>query len=158
VLAYYMLGLVILLWLCAYKLMSRKKRTRLTLLLFLAALFVATAYALRAPIVLGESSWYNTTPWREIFFFMAMIFGMVANPLGLAIKDRHKEIRKLRKQGKTETPKLFLDKLELARPLLLSGVVFGVLYPQIADKGLSLATFTMAFQNGFFWENVLKQR
>ena len=60
---------------------------------------------------LGEElSWYNTSPYRQIIFFVVMLVGMVSRQISVAIETY---VRKRDKQKKGKKISFVIDPIEL---------------------------------------------
>jgi hypothetical protein len=106
-------------------------------------------------IIRGESEpiWAQS-PWKELLLFLAMLLGMTAKCLWDLI-----EVRRCKNASRREgEPKIGIefDFWDFVQPLLVAAMVFaGVI---AAVKGFSATSFLFSFQNGFFWQAVLKQK
>ena len=156
-LSFIILGFIVALGIWTYERTIWNWLIRLALLFCISILFVLTAYMFRPVRFLNDMPWYDTSHYREIIFFLVMLTGMVSSTLSRAIKDRRQEIARLKKSGSQfETPGLVIDRWDLLHPFLFSLVTFGGLLSQIEDQLFSLASVTLSFQTGFFWQTVLK--
>lgn len=91
----------------------------------------------------GPSVILSQIPWLEIMLYLIMIAGMAAKYLYDAI-------------GKGNNPSI--EKWQFFRPLLVSPIVFGSIYANLGNSTPSLLLFIFSFQNGFFWQTVLKRK
>lgn len=89
----------------------------------------------------GVFSFLAQIPWLEISLYLLMLAGMAAKYLFDAIG------------GQGRKPKF--NKWQLFRPMLISPIVFGVIYGNIGESTPLLLNLIFAFQNGFFWQTVL---
>jgi hypothetical protein len=155
---YLFLGLVVLGALVGGAL-SKKMRAVLRIALLISALVVAAliAFLLLAekPILMGDSErWFARTPWREVLSFLAMVLGMFCKYFWDLIELRRSQTAQV--SATTHRPPLQFDFWDFIQPLLVAGIIFsGILEVQ---KDLSLSTFLFSFQNGFFWQAVLRNR
>jgi hypothetical protein len=155
---YWILGSIVFLWFCVYAITTKKRAIRFSFLLLLAILFLAITFFVSEPITLGVLHWYNATPCREIFLLMTMILGMMTNPIIRTLKDHRVENRKLKKQGGSLKKIMSsLDATDFLLPIFCIIPTFGGLWSQLGDQALSPATIAVAFENGFFWENILRR-
>lgn len=77
-------------------------------------------------------------------YFAAMILGMLAQTLFVAIRTR-----------KSGTPPT-IEWWGFVAALVVSPLVFGAIYKQLPDDGfVQFAALILSFQNGFFWQDVL---
>jgi len=119
---------------------------------------VVVGFYLREPRLLSGVAWYARSPWREALFLIIMLSGMAVRSLDEAIEARSRRIAELRKKGDLETkPGLSLDPWDFSRPFLVAVPTFGALLAQIGDQGPSWSLLVLAFQNGFFWQTLLKK-
>jgi MFS family permease len=116
--------------------------------------FFATVYLFFPNQVLGEDSFWNRTPWKQLIIYGVMALGMVASVLNDAIKERKKKLAK----GGSPRIKLKLDNWDIVQPLLVSFLTFGFLFGQIGSVALSVANLTVSFQTGFFWHVIIGNR
>lgn len=124
-----------------------------SLLLSLVSFF----YFLFSNRFLGPESWYNTSPYIEIIYFALMILGMSARYITNAIEVRREKNKKLK--NKKNNPKIALefDWYEFSYPFFFSIITFGMLLKQIETEVLTISNVVISFQNGFFWQTVLKK-
>jgi hypothetical protein len=107
---------------------------------------------------LGATAWYDRSPYKEICFLLFMLVGMVVRYLASAIEERRATIKEFEKNGQRDAKvKLRFDAWEFSYPLLFSVVTFGGLLTQIKDGNISAANLILSFQNGFFWQSLLKK-
>ena len=101
----------------------------------------------------GQESVIDRSPVREIIIFLMMSLGIAARVLSKAIEER-------KKASASETLKgvLAVDRWDFLYPFLMSFMTFGVIYQQLSGSVVSIASMTLAFQNGFFWQTVIKAR
>ncbi|MEW6608833.1 MAG: hypothetical protein AB1414_15545 [bacterium] len=111
------------------------------LVLFICADF----FLLQPPDVTqrGVSSFLAQIPWLEISLYLLMLSGMAAKYFFDAIGEEGKKIE--------------LSKWQLFRPMLVSPIVFGVVYASIGESTPVIVNLIFAFQNGFFWQTVLNR-
>jgi hypothetical protein len=86
-----------------------------------------------------------------------MLLGMMTRYLVSLIEERREKLVELTKSGQ-QNPKVNLrfDVWEFSYPLLFSVMTFGGLLSQIKDDTLTVANVVLSFQNGFFWQSLLK--
>lgn len=85
-----------------------------------------------------------------------MLLGMVARYFTQAIELRRAKIERLSNDGKPfDKPKLEFDAWEFAYPFFISMITYGALAAQMDDAKLKIATITLCFQCGFFWQTIL---
>ena len=80
--------------------------------------------------------------WFDMALYFVMIAGMMAKYLFDAIGD---------------TDDINFQKWQFLKPILISPIVFGVIYSAIDQATSGLLLFIFSFQNGFFWQTVLKK-
>jgi len=133
-------------------------KTKGGMLIVLCLAFAAFVSLIQTRSFLGNTAWYERTPYKEICFLLLMLFGMIVRYFAYAIEQRRDRIAQLRKAGEPD-PKLSLqfDVWEFSYPLLFSVVTFGGLLGQVKDGGLSVANAVLSFQSGFFWQTLLKK-
>lgn len=90
----------------------------------------------------GLSSFLTQLPWFEIGLYFVMLAGITAKYFFDAI-------------GKGN--KIEFQKWQLFKPMLVSPIVFGVIYGSIGESTPLLLNSIFAFQNGFFWQTVLNR-
>lgn len=90
----------------------------------------------------GLSSFLTQLPWFEIGLYFVMLAGITAKYFFDAI-------------GKGN--KIEFQKWQLLKPMLVSPIVFGVVYGSIGESTPLLLNSIFAFQNGFFWQTVLNR-
>lgn len=98
-----------------------------------------------------EAGWYTETPWKHLLLFGAMLLGMVSNTLFDYLNARVRA----RKAGKRSMPKLLWE--EMLMPIVIAGLVFGYFWGKHGEEEMSLASFLVSYQNGFFWQSVLEK-
>lgn len=143
-------------WILQRKGLSRKLRIFLGVLF--VALFACLLYFFEQAHFLGDVPWYDRSPYREITLLFLMLVGMMTRYLASLIEERRGQLAELKKCGQQD-PKVGLkfDVWEFSYPLLFSVMTFGGLLSQIKGETLSLATVVLSFQNGFFWQSLLKK-
>lgn len=147
----------ILIWVIQHK--KSNKFIRLTFL-FISILAILLSYIIPSKTFLGSESWYNISPYREIIYFIIMILGMSARYITNAIEVRREKIIKLKKSSKYNKKskvKLDLDVYEFSYPFFFSIITFGMLLKQIEAETITVSSVVLSFQNGFFWQTVLKK-
>jgi hypothetical protein len=70
--------------------------------------------------------------------------------LGMAAKWGWDEIHMLQKSRRRK-----VNLLQLAKPLLVSPIVFLFMWGLLREQGIGLVYFLVGFQNGFFWQSLL---
>jgi hypothetical protein len=84
---------------------------------------------------------------------------MVARSLTEAIEQRRAAIEAARSAGKgSRRPRLRLDPWEFSYPLFVSVVVFAGVRAAAGGAPLTVATMLLSFQNGFFWQTILRRQ
>jgi DMSO reductase anchor subunit len=101
---------------------------------------------------MGPNHTFQASPLKELIFFAAMILGMVAKYFWDLIEER----RKTTPDDRSGRRPLHFDTWEFIQPLLVSGIVFAALLSML--KELTLPSVLLSFQNGFFWQTVLKKQ
>lgn len=129
-----------------------------TVLLAILAVVVLFLLAVFAPgTTLGGPDDGIPSPYREILLFLAMLAGMAARFFTRAIENRRERIATARAAGQTRRIKIEFDIWEFVYPMITSVMTYGLLLQQIPEGRLSVATFVLAFQNGFFWQTLIGQ-
>ncbi len=130
---------------------------RLSLIIIVVCIFAIVVYIGDGPETLGpRERWYTENPGREIVFFVLMLLGMTARYLTQAIESRRERIKKLQKKGdRFKKPRIEFDIWEFSYPMLVSVITFGALLSQIEETAPTLASMTLSFQTGFFWQTIL---
>jgi hypothetical protein len=131
----------------------------LLFLVLVAAVSCAVYVLVIAPnggVVIKSSSppVWGRSPWRDIFLFLAMVLGMAAKYLWDLI-----ELRRVKNLARREgAPKagLEFDFYDFVQPMLVAALVFAAVLAAVKD--FSVSSYLFSFQNGFFWQAVLKQR
>ena len=133
-------------------------KTKSGMLIVFCLAFAGFVSLIQPGLFLGNSAWYDRTPYKEICFLVLMLFGMVVRYFAYAIEQRRDRIAQLQKSGES-VPKVPLrfDVWEFSYPLLFSVVTFGGLLGQVKDSGLTVANAMLSFQSGFFWQTLLKK-
>jgi len=91
------------------------------------------------------------SPWRELLLFGVMVLGMAGKYFWDLIERR----RESRRAKGSRSPKLQFDWLDFLQPLLISGIVFAGVLREGPHEAVGSVLFS--FQNGFFWQTVLKR-
>jgi hypothetical protein len=102
----------------------------------------------------GSQLFWTRSPWKELLLFLAMVLGMTSKYLWDLIEVRRSKNAVLR----PDEPKVGIefDVWDFVQPLLVSALVFVSVLSTIKD--VTLMSFLFSFQNGFFWQSVLKQK
>jgi hypothetical protein len=98
--------------------------------------------------------WWGRTPYREILLFTTMVVGMAAKYLWDLIEIRRAANAK-RSPGEAKVGINF-DAWDFVQPLLVAALVFAGVVATVKD--FNATAYLFSFQNGFFWQAVLKQR
>jgi hypothetical protein len=85
-----------------------------------------------------ENKALETRPWVALCYFVSMVVGMLAQTIWLALQQRAPGV-----------PPTF-DKGGFVKPALVAPIVFIAVYQTISDVNFN------SFQNGFFWQTVLR--
>jgi uncharacterized membrane protein YedE/YeeE len=93
-----------------------------------------------------ENAAAEASRWSALAYFAAMVVGMISQTLWQALQDRQPHA----------APKI--DKWEFVKPALVAPIVFVAVYQNITQTSVSIAMLLFSFQNGFFWQAVLKKR
>jgi hypothetical protein len=155
--AYLAIGLVVVVALAA---LSRVRQTGSRLAVFTVAILVVAAVAIYLSTnsrFLGDDPFIQRTPWREFIIFLFMGGGIAARVLSKALETR-KQVLEAAPNVDPKAVRFRVDKWDFLYPFLLSFMTFGVIYQQIGDARISIPTLTLAFQNGFFWQTLIKDR
>jgi hypothetical protein len=91
------------------------------------------------------------TPYAEFILFAGMIAGMASRYLWDLLERRRQKIQ----NGLSNVP-LGFDWLDFIQPLLISGFVFAAVLAN--SKHVSYSSLLFSYQNGFFWQSVLKPK
>ena len=124
-----------------------------------APLAIVVLALIAKPTTLGPPtffSFFNQSPVREFALFTIMILGMMARMLSLAIEERRAKLAKAIEGAPDQ--KLRIDKWEFVYPMLFAVPTFGALLAQLQTEFLSIPAVALAFQNGFFWQTLLKRK
>jgi hypothetical protein len=145
---------------CIWIVQTRKlgSKTKTITLIVSCSAFAGFVLLVESQAFLGNTVWYNRSPYKEICFLLLMLLGMVVRYFAYAIEQRRGQVAQLRKAGELH-PKLGLqfDAWEFSYPLLFSVVTFGGLLGQVKDGDLTVANAMLSFQSGFFWQTLLKK-
>ena len=95
----------------------------------------------------GETNW---TWIRSSSFALAML-------LGIACGRIHKALNQVEMVGIKHIGKHLLNDRNLWKSLIVSPIVFGVIYSGLADTQDTILSLVFSFLNGFFW-NVIMDR
>jgi hypothetical protein len=98
-------------------------------------------------ILLGTDSWYNQSPYKEAILFALMLAGMASRTLSLAIEQSRQS---------DGSRRVNVDLWDFVYPFLVAFITFGAVMAQIGSTELSLTNLVFAFQNGFFWQTIMK--
>jgi hypothetical protein len=93
-----------------------------------------------------ESKALETPPWVALCYFASMVLGMLAQTIWFALQQRT--------AGALPT----FDKWEFVKPALVAPIVFIAVYQTITDGTFKAMTLLFSFQNGFFWQTVLRNQ
>ncbi|WP_298257289.1 hypothetical protein [Bradyrhizobium sp.] len=91
-----------------------------------------------------ENAVAETASWTSLVYFVAMVVGMIAQSIWHALQNR-----------KPNKPPIF-DKWEFVKPALVAPIVFIAVYRNILEPQVSMVMLLFSFQNGFFWQTVLR--
>jgi hypothetical protein len=91
-----------------------------------------------------ENAIAETASWTSLVYFVAMVVGMIAQSIWHALQNR-----------KPNKPPIF-DKWEFVKPALVAPIVFIAVYRNISEPQISIVMLLFSFQNGFFWQTVLR--
>jgi len=105
--------------------------------------------AFRGRVFLGNDSWFEQSPIREMILFAFLLFGMMTRVLSLAIEER--------KGAGEQSSNLKLSRWDFVYPMLFAVPTFGGLLSQVGVQALSLTNIVLSFQTGFFWQTILKR-
>ena len=109
----------------------------LGLFLFVDLFFIESKDVMEKGTTLG-----TRIPWLEISLYFIMLVGMASKYFFDAI-------------GKGN--KIKFQKWQFLRPILVSPMVFGVIYGNAGEDIPIMLFLIFAFQNGFFWQTVLNK-
>lgn len=123
--------------------------------LIVLLIYSTVAYFMYQLDYLGETRFVDKTPIKEVILFLLMSFGMIASVLNSAIEKMKRERSKSKDSGSN---KISIDKWEFLNPLLISVGTFCFLMTQIGDESITWSNATIAFQTGFFWNTVMKNK
>jgi hypothetical protein len=118
-------------------------------LALLITVVVAGGLIFTGPSYLGKEQWFDKSPFREFFLFAMMVLGMAARVLSLAIEEY--------KTKKDPAKGLEMSRWDFVYPLLFAVPTFGALLSQIGSETITFANVVLSFQNGFFWQTILKR-
>jgi len=131
---------------------TKKWRHLIYFFLFVLILTPLLFYSLKArPYTLrGPESYY-----KETILFISMLAGMIANSIVTGIKDSKKDDKDSKKRKRS----IFkINFLEMVRPLFVSPIIFLFVWGLLQRmEEFNLITCCFAFQNGFFWQEVLEK-
>jgi hypothetical protein len=119
------------------------------------ALGITVLYLSPHAIARGENA---NSIWKQpaivdSILFIAMVVGMAFRYLWDLIEVRRAALH----PGSSHQPvHLNFDWLDFLQPLLVAGIVFAVVIGTAKD--LSPTTILFSYQNGFFWQSILKAR
>ena len=122
-------------------------------LILIAGLYISNLMSQR---FLSGGPFYDSEPWRSVILYLLMLLGMAASVLVEAIKDRRSRLPPVKSDEDRKMVPLRLDKYDFLYPFLLSLLVYGMLFQQVDEQSLGMASLTLAFQTGFFWDAALK--
>lgn len=100
-----------------------------------------------------DGAWFRRSPASEVLLFVAMVIGMSSRYLWDLIELRKRSNAKGTSGGPIA---LGFDWLEFLQPLLISALVFEVILAN--SREFSGSTLLFSFQNGFFWQSVIKPK
>ena len=81
--------------------------------------------------------------WLDGVMFLLMLAGMACKYFWDAIGTGNR---------------IQFQKYQLIRPILISPIVFAVIWATMGDQPNGPANFFLAFQNGFFWQTIFNRR
>jgi hypothetical protein len=93
-----------------------------------------------------ENAVAEAASWTSLVYFLAMVAGMVAQSIWHALQNR-----------RPNKPPVF-DKWEFVKPGLVAPIVFIAVYRNISELHVSIVMLLFSFQNGFFWQTVLRAK
>jgi len=85
---------------------------------------------------------FNAIPWVETGLYFSMLAGMAAKYCYDWIGEGGKRRKKF-------------DKWQLAKPMFVSPIIFGMIYGTVDQKTSVMLLLIFSFQNGFFWQTIL---
>jgi hypothetical protein len=86
----------------------------------------------------------EASSWAALAYFIAMVVGMLAQTIWHALQQRQAN----------STP--VFDKWEFVKPALVAPIVFIAVYQNISQVHFTVVMLLFSFQNGFFWQTVLR--
>ena len=125
------------------------------LAIVLTAAAILSFGVLTRPSTMGPStySFLRESPARELILFVIMLSGMMARMLnlviersGLAAGDSAEHFQSIK-----------INKWEFVLPTLFAVPTFCTLMGQTTSESLNWVEMALAFQNGFFWQTLLKR-
>jgi hypothetical protein len=93
----------------------------------------------------AENPAAEASPWSGLAYFVTLVIGMLAQALWQAIQRR-----------RGQHPPAF-DKWEFIKPALVAPIVFLAVYHNISEPKITTVMLLFSFQNGFFWQTVLRK-
>ena len=154
-LIYIIVGIAVACLLVPLKWRSVRGPARVALWALAAIVAAALVYQFTARLSLGAEAWYDEGPWRIVFLYGVMLLGMLTSVLVSAIAERKSRLTKAKSEAERSAVLVHLDVYDLLYPFLFSFLTFGALYNLVEGRLLSMATLTLAYQNGFFWDSVI---
>jgi hypothetical protein len=108
-----------------------------------------------APLSRGpEIPVWQRSPLHELLLFAAMLLGMSSKYLWDLIEVRR--TRNLSRKPDEPKVRLEFDFWDFVQPLLVAALVFAAVLAATSET--KATSFLFSFQNGFFWQAVLKQK
>ena len=103
--------------------------------------FLSVRFLAGGPV---ENAIAELSSWTALIYFAAMVAGMLAQTIWQALQQR-----------KVKSAPVF-DKWEFVKPALVAPIVFIAVYHNIAQAQTTVVMLLFSFQNGFFWQTVLR--
>ena len=130
-------------------------KTPLVAVIALASLVLLIGFYQTGPVLKGEPApLWALSPWRELALLLTLLLGMSAKYLWDLIELRRTKNAAL-KSGEPKADIEF-DLWNFLQPFLVAALVFSGVLANV--KEFTAASFIFSFQNGFFWQSVLKQK
>ncbi len=102
-------------------------------------------------------NWYENPYSKVSILALFMILGMVTNYTYdyLQARIRAKDAA-AQGRGKAKLPPFIWEKF--LSPIIVSGLVFAVIWKAVGAEKLALTTILVSYQNGFFWQTLLSEK
>ena len=99
-----------------------------------------------------DLAWYEQAPYKHLISLSFLVAGMASKVLYDAI-----DALRLRKSKGEASTRLQIDNWDFVQPFLVAFIVFGAFWQLHGQESLNLTWLVLSYQNGFFWQTILRR-